>query len=103
MNTEERNIENTHPAELKRIQRKEVQDNIDSCKRKMEFSLISTAFFLFVMVMVLANQVLVNYIAIVPGVIAIVFAVKSEFSHEELKSERISQRMLELFFEENNL
>ncbi len=103
MNTEERNIDNTHPSELKRIQRKEIQDNIDSCKKKMEFSIVSAAFFLFIMLMVIINQSLINYLAIIPGAIAIVFAVKAEFSHEKLKTERVSQRMLELFFKENNL
>lgn len=100
---EDRNIENTHPAELKRIQRKEIQVSIESYKKKIEFALVNVTFFLFIIVMMFLNQSFNNYFIIIPGVIAMAFSVRAELYHENLKSERTSQRMLELFYKENNL
>lgn len=102
--TGEMSIENTHPAEIKRVQRKEIQDRIDGLKGRVTFSIVNLLLFLFVGVTILMMpNTLSSYYAIIPGVISLVFIVLTIVFIEHIKTEKITQRMLELFYEQNNL
>lgn len=101
---EERNIDNTHPAELKRIQRKEIDDNIIIHKRRIEFTMVSATFFLLVGAIILLNPNVINsYFAIIPSVISLIFIAATFIFREHLKTEKIARRMLELFYKHYNL
>lgn len=99
-----RNIDNTHPALLKRLEREEIENRILSYRKKKQFSAVSGAFFLFIGVMVLLNSEIINpYFAIVPGVIALVFGLLCFIYKDRILTEIITRGMLELFYKHHNL
>lgn len=99
-----RNIDNTHPAELKRLQQEEIDDKIESLKRKVKFCAVNAIFFAFIGVMVLLNLRIINpYFAIIPGVIALVFGLLFILYRDYILQERLAKIMLDLFYKHYDL
>lgn len=101
---EGKNIDNTHPAELKRLENQEIENSIKSNKKKIEFSIVSIFFFLFVSGTIIINPEIISpYFAIATGFISLIFVGATFVFREHLKTDRIAQKMLHLFYEHNNL
>jgi Flp pilus assembly protein TadB len=96
-------IDSMSNYEIKEFQRNQSNDKINAEKKKTEFALVSTAFFLLVAGFLFMNPILTVYAAIVPMVVSIVFAIRANYCHENLKFERESRMLLESFFEGNDL
>ncbi|MDG1476654.1 MAG: hypothetical protein P8Q14_05880, partial [Vicingaceae bacterium] len=71
-----RNIDNTHPEKLKRLEREEIENRILFYRKKKEFCGVSAAFFLFVSILILMNTEIMNlYFSIVPATISLIFGI----------------------------
>ena len=89
--------------ELKEFQRNQSNNKINAEKKKTEFALVSTIFFLVVAGFLYMNPIFTVYAAIAPMVTSIAFAIRANYCQENLKFERSSRNMLESFFEGNDL
>lgn len=97
-NLEGKNIDNTHPAELKRLEREEINSRIKSHKKRIEFSLVNSIFFLFASYVIINSQVINPYIFIFTLIAFVVSTIAFFIFREHLKTEKIGQRMLEMFY-----
>jgi len=100
MKLEDRNIENTHPAELKRLYNEKHDKTINSLTKKKEFSLVSLVFFLLVAILLFVKPIIFDAtIAIVPTVIACAFSVAAIvctlYIKEELMQRKITNLLLD--------
>ena len=96
-------IDSMSNYELKEFQRNQSNDKIGAEKKKTEVALVSTIFFLLVAGFLYMNPIFTVYAAILPMVASIVFAIRANYCHENLKFERSMRIMLESFFEGNEL
>lgn len=96
-------IDSMSNYEIKEHQRNQSDENIAVEKKKTEFATVSMLFFLFFAGTIYINPIFTVYVAILPMVFSIVFAIRANYCHENLKIERTTRRMLESFYEGNDL
>ena len=101
---EVRDITNTHPAILKREDFAKIDVEINMHREKVKFSIISAIFFLFISGMIVFNYEIVSpYFAIIPILVLVIFVFRAILCHEDFEDAKINRRVVELFFEENDI
>lgn len=97
-------LESMSNSELKDYQRKESDDEINMLKNRTQFSCVSVLFFLLCAYLVYFNSLQINQsFAIIPMLIVIIFSIRAYVSYEKLELSIISRKMLESFFNKNDL
>lgn len=96
-------LDNMSNYELKEFQRRQSDEKIQKENKNREFYFVSTLFFIVCMSMLLINPIFTLYLAIAPAVAAFVFAIKTLQAHINLDIQILSRRMLESFYESNEL
>jgi hypothetical protein len=99
----QKQVDSMSNFEIKEFQREQSDSSIADKKKKVEFSIVSTLFFLLVTAFVYSNPIFTVYTAIAPALLTIAFSIKLYASKEHLKTEKISRAMLESFYEDSEL
>jgi len=97
---EDRNVDNTHPAELKRLYNEKHDKVINKFRSRKEFSIVSSIFFLFVAFFLYAKPILFDsHAAIVPAVIAVAFSMAIIIFNLYIKDELMQRKITNLLLD----